>query len=163
MSITARADMLEGDKAIAFERLLHSAESLLAGLLDECDVEAEAQDTRLWDTYDVADLQDDDVVIEKGCIYGTLKYIDSGTLKDVWGAGYFLCLKFSDVDASATSVKVGLKPSVSSGMAELDADMNAVFKVTDKGNQKLKVMTTDGTRETWQTYDLNGLTFAPID
>ena len=163
MSITARADMLEGDKATAFEKLLHSAESLIAGLLDECTVEAEAQDTRLWDTYDVADLQENDVVIQNGCIYGTLKYIDSGTLKDVWGAGYFLCLKFSDVDESATSVKVGLKPTQGSGMAALDDDMNAVFKITDKGNQKLRVESSDGTRTTVQTYDLNGLTFAPID
>ena len=160
---TGRIDMLSGDQYVSLEQLARAAESLLAGLLDECTVEAEDQDTRLWDTYDVSDLQEDDVVVQNGCIYGTLKYIDSGTLKDVWGAGYFLCLKFSDVDESATSVKVGLKPSVSSGMAELDEDMNCVFKVTDKGNQKLKVMSTDGTRETWQTYDLNGLTFAPID
>ena len=160
---TGRIDMLGGDQYVSLEQLARAAESLLAGLLDECTVEAEDQDTRLWDTYDVSDLQEDDVVVQNGCIYGTLKYIDSGTLKDVWGAGYFLCLKFSDVDESATSVKVGLKPSVSSGMAELDEDMNCVFKVTDKGNQKLKVMSTDGTRETWQTYDLNGLTFAPID
>ena len=160
---TGRIDMLSGDQYVSLEQLARAAESLLAGLLDECTVEAEDQDTRLWDTYDVSDLQEDDVVVQDGCIYGTLKYIDSGTLKDVWGAGYFLCLKFSDVDESATSVKVGLKPSVSSGMAELDEDMNCVFKVTDKGNQKLKVMSTDGTRETWQTYDLNGLTFAPID
>lgn len=160
---TGRIDMLSGSKYTSLEQLARAAESLLAGLLDECTVEGEAQDTRLWDTYDVSDLQEDDIVVQNDCIYGTLKYIDSGTLKDVWGAGYFLCLKFSDVDESATSVKVGLKPSVSSGMAELDEDMNCVFKVTDKGNQKLKVMSTDGTRETWQTYDLNGLTFAPID
>ena len=145
---TGRIDMLGGDQYVSLEQLARAAESLLAGLLDECTVEAEDQDTRLWDTYDVSDLQEDDVVVQNGCIYGTLKYIDSGTLKDVWGAGYFLCLKFSDVDESATSVKVGLKPSVSSGMAELDEDMNCVFKVTDKGNQKLKVMSTDGTRET---------------
>ena len=145
---TGRIDMLSGDQYVSLEQLARAAESLLAGLLDECTVEAEDQDTRLWDTYDVSDLQEDDVVVQNGCIYGTLKYIDSGTLKDVWGAGYFLCLKFSDVDESATSVKVGLKPSVSSGMAELDEDMNCVFKVTDKGNQKLKVMSTDGTRET---------------
>ena len=160
---TGRIDMLSGSKYAGLEQLARAAESLLAGLLAECTVEAEDQDTRLWDTYDVSDLQEDDVVVQDDCVYGTLKYIDSGTLADVWGAGYFICLKFSDVDESATSVKVGLSPSVSSGMAELDEDMNCVFKITDKGNQKLKVVSTDGTRETWQTYDLNGLTFAPID
>ena len=160
---TGRIDMLSGSKYAGLEQLARAAESLLAGLLAECTTEAEDQDTRLWDTYDVSDLQEDDVVVQDDCVFGTLKYIDSGTLADVWGAGYFICLKFSDVDESATSVKVGLSPSVSSGMAELDEDMNCVFKITDKGNQKLKVVSTDGTRETWQTYDLNGLTFAPID
>ena len=160
---TGRIDMLSGQKYAGLEQLARAAESLLAGLLAECTVEAEDQDTRLWDTYDVSDLQEDDVVVQDDCVYGTLKYIDSGTLADVWGAGYFICLKFSDVDESATSVKVGLSPSVSSGMAELDEDMNCVFKITDKGNQKLKVVSTDGTRATWQTYDLNDLTFAPID
>ena len=160
---TGRIDMLSGQKYAGLEQLARAAESLLAGLLAECTAEAEDQDTRLWDTYDVSDLQENDVVVQDDCVYGTLKYIDSGTLADVWGAGYFICLKFSDVDESATSVKVGLSPSVSSGMAELDEDMNCVFKITDKGNQKLKVVSTDGTRETWQTYDLNGLTFEPID
>lgn len=162
MSITGRIDALDGDKYTALEKLLRSAESILAGLMDECTVEAEADDTRLWDTYDVSDLQED-VEVTGDKISGTLKYIDSGTLKDVWGAGYFLCLKFSDVDETATSVAVGLKPTEGSGMAELDDDMNAVFKITDKGNQKLKVVSTDGTRIRVQTFDLNGLRFSPID
>ena len=162
MSITGRLDMLEGDKNTSLEQLIKSAESLLAGLLGECTVEPEDDDTRLWDTYDVSDLQSD-VEVNGDKISGTLKYIDYGTLKDVWGAGYFLCLKFSDVDESATSVSVGLKPTEGSGMAELDEDMNAVFKITDKGNQKLKVVSTDGTRSTVQTFDLNGLIFAPIE
>lgn len=163
MSITGRIDMLEGDEYTSLDKLISSAESILAGLLDECTVEPEDSNTRLWDTYDVSDLQDDDVEVTGNKITGTLKYIDYGTLKDVWGAGYFLCLKFSDVDATATSVSVGLKPTEGSGMAELDEDMNAVFKITDKGNQKLKVVSTDGTRSTVQTYDLSGLRFAPIE
>ena len=163
MSITGRVDTLEGDNYSALDKLIKNAESILAGLIDECTVEAEDADTRLWNTYDVSDLQEDDVEVNGDKISGTLKYIDSGTLKDVWGAGYFLCLKFSDVDETATSVAVGLKPTEGSGMAELDEDMNCVFKITDKGNQKLKVVSTDGTRSRVQTYDLNGLRFAPID
>ena len=161
MSITGRADLLEGDKNTALDKLLKAAESLLAGLMDECTVEPEDADTTLWDTYDVSDLQENvEVVGDK--ISGDLKYIDSGTLATVWGAGYFLCLKFSDVDESATSVAVGLKPTEGSGMAELDEDMNAVFKITDKAKQKLKVVSTDGTRSRVQTYDLVDLRFAPI-
>lgn len=162
MSIAGRIDFLEGDKNTAMEKLLRSAESILAGLISECTVEAEDGDRRLWNTYDVSDLQSD-VEVSGDKITGTLKYIDSGTLKDVWGAGFFLCLKFSDVDETATSVSVGLKPTEGSGMAELDEDMNAVFKITDKGTQKLKVVSTDGTRSTVQTFDLTGLEFAPID
>ena len=162
MSITGRFDTLEGDTYTALDKLIKNAESLLAGLLDECTVEPEDDDTRLWDTYDVSDLQSD-VEVVGGRISGTLKYIDSGTLKEVWGAGYFLCLKFSDVDESATSVAVGLKPSEGSGMVELDEDMSAVFKITDKSVQKLKVVSTDGTRSRVQSFDLNGLRFAPIE
>jgi len=162
MSVTGRVDTLEGDKNAAIAKLMRHAESILAGLIEECTVKPEDDETRLWNTYDVSDLQAD-VEVSGDSISGTLKYIDSGTLKEVWGAGYFLCLKFSDVDESATSVAVGLKPSVSSGMVELDEDMNAVFKVTDKGKQKLKVVSTDGTRSTVQTFDLNGIRFAPIE
>lgn len=162
MSITGRVDILEGDKNAALDKLLKAAESLLAGLMDECTVEPEDAETTLWDTYEVSDLQENvEVVGDK--ISGDLKYIDSGTLATTWGAGYFLCLKFSDVDESATSVAVGLKPTEGSGMAELDEDMNAVFKITDKANQKLKVISTDGTRSRVQTYDLSDLRFAPID
>ena len=60
-------------------------------------------------------------------------------------------------------MSVGLKPTEGSGMAELDEDMNAVLKITDKSIQKLKVVSTDGTRSRVQTFDLNGLRFAPID
>jgi len=109
MSIAGRIDFLEGDKNTAMEKLLRSAESILAGLISECTVEAEGGDTRLWNTYDVSDLQSV-VEVSGDKITGTLKYIGSGTLKDVWGAGFFLCLKFSDVDETATSVSVGLKP-----------------------------------------------------
>ena len=85
--------------------------------------------------------------------------MSSGQLVNDWGAGYFLALKFSDVDETATSVKVGLKPSVSSGLVELlgDPDMNGAFKITDKDNQKFRIVTTDGTHTLTQSYDLSGL------
>ena len=95
-----------------------------------------------------------------GKITGTLKYLDSGAIVDVWGAGNFMALKFSDVDEAATSVKVGMDPSQSSGLVELlgDPDMNGVFKVTDKDTQVFKVVTTDGTHTKTQTFDLSDLT-----
>ena len=92
-------------------------------------------------------------------ITGTLKYLDSGDIADYWGAGNFMALKFSGIDEAATSVKVGMDPSQSSGLVELlgDPDMNGVFKVTDKDAQKFVVITSDGTHTSTATYDLNGL------
>ena len=93
-------------------------------------------------------------------ITGTLKYLSSGQLVTDWGAGNFLALKFSDIPATATSVKVGLEPSQGSGLVELinDPDKNGVFKISNKFVQKFKVVTTDGTETTEQLFDLSGLT-----
>lgn len=91
----------------------------------------------------------------------------SGEAADYWGAGYFLCLKFGDVDtevtAGATSVKVGLKPSVSSGLVELlgDPDMNGIFKITNKDEQKFMVVTSNDTYKKVQSFDLSGLILQP--
>lgn len=101
------------------------------------------------------------VTVSGGVIKGTLKYhTGPDAITSEWGEGNFLVLKFSDVPAGATSVRVGLDPSVSSGMVELlgDPDMNGIFKVTDKKAQKLKIITTDGTRTITQEYDLSKLT-----
>lgn len=69
-------------------------------------------------------------------------------------------LKFSATDwDDYTSVKVGMDPSVSSGLVEIldDPDKNGVFKVTDKDTQKFKVVATDGTYTTETVYDLSEL------
>ena len=57
---------------------------------------------------------------------------------DTYGAGNFIALKFTDIDETATSVKVGLDPSVSTGLVEIidDPDKNGAFKITDKDTQK---------------------------
>ena len=95
-----------------------------------------------------------------GKITGALKYVNTGTLKRDWGAGNFLALKFTNIDADATSVLVGLEPSVSSGLVELidDPDKNGVFKVTDKNTQKLIVMSRCDGFVKVDKYDLSGLT-----
>ena len=101
------------------------------------------------------------ISVSDNAVTGTLKYMsESNAITDKWGAGNFLVLKFSDIDERATSVMVGLDPSESSGLVELigDPDMNGVFKVTDKDTQVFKIVSTDGTRTTTQTFDLSGLT-----
>ena len=101
------------------------------------------------------------LAVANGAITGTLKKLTSGQIVTDWGEGYFMALKFANPDERATSVKVGLDPSVSSGLVELlgDPDMNGVFKVTDKAKQKFVVISTDADdHKTTQTFDLSGLT-----
>ena len=51
-------------------------------------------------------------------------------------------------------------PSVGTGMVEAigDTDRDVVVKVTDKANQKVKFIQTDGTHTNIQFFDLRGLT-----
>lgn len=114
----------------------------------------------------VSDLQTD-VSVANGAITGTLKYYSdaSKALVQDWGAGNFLAVKFSNIDADATSVLVGIEPSESSDLVELidDPDKNGVFKITDKSTQKFKVVQStkgsdDSTYTNVQTFDLSGLT-----
>ena len=71
-----------------------------------------------------------------------------------------MALQFENIDSRATSVKVGLDPSVSSGLVEIidDPDKNGVFKVTNKDTQKFVIVTSDGTHTTRAEYDLSQLT-----
>lgn len=121
-------------------------------------VEAESGGTSIFGT-SVSDIQTG-VTVGDGTITGTLKYVSTGALATDWGAGNFIALKFSNIDNRATSVKVGLDPSQSSGLVELmgDPDMNGVFKITNKDTQKFKVVVTDGLNVAVKTYDLSGLT-----
>jgi hypothetical protein len=100
-----------------------------------------------------------DVAISNGAITGSLSYINSGSLKEVWGAGNFLALKFTDF-ADTDKIMVGLVPSVSSGLVALDEDMNAVFKITDKAKQVLVVDTYKDEDVVRQKFTLTGLTLA---
>lgn len=97
--------------------------------------------------------------VANSAITGTLKYINSGTLATDWGAGNFMALKFTNIDEDATSVKVGMEPSMGSGLVEIltDPDKNGVFKVTNKSQKFVVVSTVNGFTNK-QIYDLSGLT-----
>lgn len=125
---------------------------------DSVTVTAEDQATTVFNT-PVSDIQGSDVAVNGKKIAGTLKYLSSGPIVDYWGAGNFLVLKFADIDADATSVKVGLEPSAGSGLVEIidDPDKNGVFKISDKDDQVFKVVISDGTESQEQEYDLTGL------
>lgn len=121
-------------------------------------VSPESGETEFWG-HVTSNLQTD-VSVANGAITGTLHKVTSGTLKRDWGAGWFLALKFTNIDSDATSVLVGMEPSVSSGLVELinDPDKNGVFKVTDKDTQKLTVIQRCKGYNKIQQYDLSGLT-----
>ena len=122
-------------------------------------VSAEDGGSVIWG-HTISDLQEDITVTGKA-ITGTLKYVDSGTLARDWGAGYFICLDFTNNNESINKIKVGLRPTQGSGLVELDSDMNGIFKITNKDQQKFVVQSYDtaGTVYT-ELYDLSGLTLA---
>ena len=120
-------------------------------------VDAESSGASLFGTL-VSDMQTD-LAVSGGKITGTLKKLTTGSLVTTYGEGYFMALKFTDIDQEATSVKVGLMPSVSTGLVELinDPDKNGAFKVTNKNGQKFLVVTSDGSNIHTDAYDLSEL------
>ena len=128
-------------------------------VIQDVKVDPEAGTTSMFGTL-VSDMQSD-VAVANGAITGTLNELTSGALVDTWGAGHFLALKFTDLDPAATSVKVDLDPSQSSGLVEIidDPDKNGAFKITST-TQQFKVVTTVGTETKTQTFDLSGLVLA---
>lgn len=142
------------------KKLIAHADSIMSTVMEDVTVEPEDGETvDPWNAeITVADIQEY-ITIEGTKIKGRLKFVQgglapSGTLA---GDGYFLALKFSDVDATATSKKVGLIPSQGSGLVELDEDMNVFIKITDKSAQIFEVVITDGTRKGIQKFDLSEL------
>ena len=103
------------------------------------------------------------ITVSANAITGTLTKLTSGQLVTDCGEGYFLALKFDDFSTGLTyaNVKVGLRPSVSSGLATLDSDKNGVFKITDKNAQRLVVIQTDASGNSLtQEFSLSGLTLS---
>lgn len=100
------------------------------------------------------------VAVANGKVTGTLTKLTSGQLVTDWGEGYFLAMQWSDPDAHATKLYVGLNPSEGSGMIECidDPDRNGVFKITDPSKQKLVIKSTgEGYGAKRQEFDLSGL------
>ena len=100
-----------------------------------------------------------DVTVSGDKITGTLHKLTTGVPAEYWGPGWFIGLKFTP-DSDATTTKVGLAPSAGSGMAALDPDNLAMFKLTDITSQRLKVVSMrTGEEKTW-FFDLSGLTLS---
>lgn len=110
--------------------------------------------------HNVSDLQED-IAIDGNAITGTLKYTDEGSLPDYWGVGYFIVLKFTNFPAGTTACYAGLEPSRGSGLGDVyeDSDHTLVAKVSDKNEQRIKVITCIGGDYVTKYYDLSGLAF----
>ena len=99
------------------------------------------------------------VVVNDNFIQGHLNYITG------WSAyspgdvekqnGNYLVLKFVATDGATTTVELvgGID-----GPVALDSDMNAVIRITDKNNQKIKVVTTLAGDTITKVYSLSALT-----
>ena len=109
----------------------------------------------------VSDIQSN-VSVGASSITGTSKWLNgSNPITDVWGTGNFVAVTFTAPDwTKYTSVKVGLLPTQGAGMQELIGhldDLDSVFKVTDKGEQILRVIATNGTDTIIKDYQLGEL------
>lgn len=134
-------------------------ETINSGNLSSVTVAPVDGNTDFWGT--LASTMQTSVSVAGKAITGTLHKLTSGSLVDVWGEGYFIGLGFSNFSSGLTyaNCKVGLTPSVSSGLVALDSDCMGVFKVTDKGLQRLVVaQEKDGVGRLTEYYDLSGLT-----
>lgn len=106
-------------------------------------------------------MQKSDVAVSGNSITGTLKYLATGSPATTYGAGNFLALAWSNIDSDTTSLKVGLVPSMGTGLIEClgDPDHNGYFKITNKDTQKFVVRQADASGNvTKQVFDLSGLT-----
>ena len=109
----------------------------------------------------VSDIQSG-VAVGSSSITGTSKWLNgSNAITDVWGTGNFVAITFEASDwTKYTSVKVGLLPTQGAGMQELIGhldDLDSVFKITDKGEQILRVVATNGTNTIIKDYQLGEL------
>lgn len=95
-------------------------------------------------------------------VTGTLKFVQGGLAETgpLSGDGYFLALNWSEPESGVTSIKLGLNPSMGTGLVEGigDPDRIIVCKVTDKDTQDFYVVQSDGTNKLTQGLNLSGLT-----
>ena len=105
----------------------------------------------------VSSLQEDVIVHDK-FIKGTLKYVTGYTGYSESAdeqSGNFLALKFEVSDGATTTVQLLGGPN--KNPVTLDSEANAVFRITDRNTQRIKVVTTLGDDTITKIYSLAGL------
>ena len=123
--------------------------------------------TEPWGNHQASDLQED-IAVANNKITGNVKFIEGGLAPSgpLAGDGYFLFLKWDNIDVGANSILVGLQPSASGmGLVECyeDSDRNGVFKIANNDqNFVIVVGNKDNGKKTKTVYDLD-LTFVPAN
>lgn len=105
------------------------------------------------------------ITVEGGKVKGTLKFLEGGISPSgpLSGDGYFLALSLYDSHSEIEAmgdVKVGLQPSAGTGLVSIKGDVDdvIVMKISDKDQQKFKVVSTKtGYNTNVQTFDLSEL------
>ena len=134
-----------------------------SNFLNDSVVTVAADDAESIYEVSLSDIQTSVAVGADNNITGTLlKQTGVNPLTAKWGEGYFVALKFTYDGFDTTTVKVGMNPSVSSGLVALTSNDDGVFKVTDKSTQKfvVEITSADGRFTKVQEYDLSGLTLS---
>lgn len=123
--------------------------------------------TEPWGNHQASELQED-ITVANNKITGKVNFIEGGLAPDgpLAGDGYFLFLKWDNIDVGANSILVGLQPSASGmGLVECyeDNDRNGVFKIANNDqNFVIVVGNKDNGKKTKTVYDLD-LTFVPAN
>lgn len=104
----------------------------------------------------------DDLVVTGTSISGNLAFVENYTefSGDVsLQEGHYMALKFTAPEDSITTIQM-IGGEIVRDPVTLDEDMNAVIRVADPANQKLKVVVKkDGFDDLVVEYDLSGISF----
>lgn len=150
-----------GWNAIVFYAATSENDYVASGLdLDSVEAAPVAQNETILNV-PVSKLQANNVVVKNNQITGTLKKYEGWESGPLAGEGYFMALEFDSDDwAQYDSIKVGLDQSESTGLVDIknDPNKNGVFKITDKDEQKFRIVAKKGSVVNEEVFSLNGLT-----
>ena len=92
-------------------------------------------------------------------ITGTLlNYTETCELTNYWGTGNFLSLRFACSAVNVKKIEVGFVGGSHSGLAQLDSDMNGVWKITTLEDPFTVKTTFNDDSVNTQLFDISGLT-----
>lgn len=106
------------------------------------------------------------MTVSGNSIYGSLNFMEGGLTDEgnYSSDGYYLAVKWTDVDPDATSLMVGLTPGTG-GMSPTEQidnpDNNIVLRVSNRTTQFLTVTQSNKSHTLTQSFRLNNLVLNP--